>query len=82
MRIFPQPTNGLATLEYSLSEASCVGVDIVNVLGIVLHTEDAIQQGSGLQRITLPTEGLGHGAYFVRVNIGGKIATVPLQVMR
>jgi hypothetical protein len=43
---------------------------------------DANQQISGLQRMTLATEALAQGAYFVRVNISGKVATVPLQVVR
>jgi hypothetical protein len=82
MRIFPQPADGSATLEYSLSEASLVQVEIVNSLGASVVKYDAKQQGSGLQRMTLATEALAQGAYFVRVNIGGKVATVLLQVVR
>jgi hypothetical protein len=82
MRIFPQPASDRTTLEYTLSEASSVSIEIVNTLGKAVFSPPVSQFGSGLQRVTLPTEGLGQGAYFVRVHIGGKVATVPLQVVR
>lgn len=82
MRIFPQPADGSTTLEYSLSGASLVQVEIVNSLGARVVKYDANQQIRGLQRMTLATEALAQGAYFVRVNIGGKVATMPLQVVR
>lgn len=82
MRVFPQPANGVATLEYSLSELSWVSLEIVNTLGQALISHPTRQQSSGLQRVTIPTEGLGQGVYFLRVNMGGKIATMPFQVMR
>jgi hypothetical protein len=82
MRLFPQPTDGSATLEYLLSEASLVQIEIVNTLGAQMVKYDATKQSSGSQRMTLATEALAQGAYFVRVNIAGKVATVPLQVVR
>ena len=82
MRVFPQPATDVATLEYSLSELSWVSLEIVNTMGQVLISEPTRQQSSGLQRVTIPTEGLGQGVYFLRVNMGGKIATIPFQVMR
>ena len=81
-RLFPQPANGSATLEYVLSEASLVQVEIVNTLGSSMVKYDATQQGSGLQRMIVATEALAQGVYFVRVNISGKVATVTLQIIR
>jgi hypothetical protein len=82
MRLFPQPASGAITLEYTLAKASLVQVEIVNSAGGSVAKYDAVQQSSGTQRIMLTTETLAQGMYFVRVNIGGKLATAPLQVVR
>jgi hypothetical protein len=82
LRLFPQPSLGVTTLEYTLSQPALVHTDIVNSLGVSIVKYAETQQGSGIHRITIETKALAQGAYFVRVNISGKVATVPLQVVR
>lgn len=83
VQLFPQPSSDdQTTLEYTLSQPSLVQTEIVNSLGASVVKYAETQQGSGIHRITIETKALAQGVYFVRVNIGGKIATVPLQVVR
>lgn len=82
MRIFPQPTTDHITLEYLLQQASLVEMEIVNALGTTVQTFPNAQLSSGVQRTTIDVQSLSAGAYFLRVNIGGKRATVLLQVIR
>ncbi|MCU0426276.1 MAG: IPT/TIG domain-containing protein [Candidatus Kapabacteria bacterium] len=82
MRIFPQPTTDYITLEYTLQQPAPVQMEIVNSLGVSVLTYLETQQGSGIHRATIQTKTLSQGVYFVRIYIGGKVATVPLQVIR
>jgi len=82
MKVSPQPTADAATLEYTLSAPSVVETSIVNTLGTTMLTLPKTQQSSGIQRTQLNVQSLPVGMYFVRVNIGGNIATLPLQVVR
>ncbi len=82
MKVSPQPTADAATLEYTLSAPSLVETSIVNTLGTTMLTLPKTQQSSGIQRTQLNVQSLPVGMYFVRVNIGGNIATLPLQVVR
>ncbi|MBD1210483.1 MAG: IPT/TIG domain-containing protein [Ignavibacteria bacterium] len=82
MRIFPHPASDAITLEYSLVTPAVVETEMVNLLGMTMFALPKIQQSKGIQRVSLNVQALPAGMYFVQVNIGGKRATVPLQIIR
>jgi hypothetical protein len=63
--VYPNPGNGVATVNVTIPTATRMTIDIVNVSGQVLSTRTE-QVVEGLRTINLPVDRLSRGAYLIR----------------
>lgn len=65
VRVYPNPTSAALNVAYDLKEARSVRLEVVNMIGKVVHNEQLATTASGV--VTLPTTALPEGVYFVRL---------------
>jgi len=77
--IYPNPAQNQVNIDLNMEQNESVEVSIYNTLGQKLMVK---QYGtmSGANTLTLDIENLSQGMYFVKVKVGDKIYTKPLQV--
>ncbi len=82
MSLYPNPTSGLATIEYELdANAKAVNLEVVNMLGKVVATLVVNeQQQAGSYGYQFDANGQSQGIYFVRLSVDGKASTKKLIV--
>ncbi|MGZ3900396.1 MAG: T9SS type A sorting domain-containing protein [Bacteroidia bacterium] len=68
LNLMPNPTNGNSTLHIKLSEPETVNVDVIDITGKKVLEVVNGKLDSGDQKISLPTNSLNNGIYFVIVN--------------
>ncbi len=79
LSIFPNPTNGDATIRFSVESASDMTINIYNSLGArVSHQNLGMVEGE--QVLTAPTSGLAAGLYLVELTDGRNKLTSKLVV--
>jgi hypothetical protein len=82
INIYPNPTAGNTQMEYILSTASEVSVEIYNVLGEKVQTLNNGNQTQGSHTISFDTKELTNGLYFVTVKANGTQTTKKFMVQR
>lgn len=81
--VYPNPTAGAATAQFSLRGASSVTLSLRDLRGIeVARQIDRARLEPGEHAISLATTGLPQGTYLVVLDVDGRIYTRPLQVVR
>jgi hypothetical protein len=80
LRLFPNPAQQTATLELSVLSTSQVNIEVYNVTGQVLFSQNAEQIGT--QQYQLPVANFAQGVYFVKVRAAGNTATQRLIISR
>lgn len=79
MSVYPSPTNGPAILELESEYSSSVALSVMGVHGAeVLNS--TLNVAPGINRHTIPTEGLSNGLYLVKVTDGSRQSTARLVV--
>ncbi|MBL7964239.1 MAG: T9SS type A sorting domain-containing protein [Flavobacteriales bacterium] len=79
--IFPNPTNGLVTVQYQLPAGTRTRVEVYNLLGEqVLEREQSV--GSGMQQQTIDLGNLTNGIYSFRIIAGDHSATRKVTVTK
>ncbi len=68
--LYPNPTNGDATLSLSLNEAQTLSIQLVDITGRIVYTKEAKEYSGGKHNITLQTSKLPKGNYVYRVIAG------------
>jgi len=77
---FPNPTDGLVRLSWSVEEAGMVRLKAYDGLGREVATLVESQEQPGTQSLTWDTSGLPSGVYFIRLQSAGKSASKTLVV--
>ncbi|PLX15261.1 MAG: hypothetical protein C0597_09060 [Marinilabiliales bacterium] len=79
MNIFPNPNNGLFTLEMNTSKAGAFNVEIINIQGQVVYAKEIQQDGFYKDQIDISKE--ASGIYYIRINDGVnmKVSKVMIQ---
>ena len=77
---FPNPTDGLVRLSWSIQEAGHVRLHVFDGLGRRIATVIDSQQQPGAHSLTWDTGGVPSGVYFLRLQSGGRTATKTLVV--
>lgn len=67
MSIYPNPGQGMRTLEMSLGESMRVVVRVTDALGRVVYAREGLQYGTGTHKLELNMEGWPAGSYQVQV---------------
>lgn len=78
LRLAPNPFNPGTTLEFNLSGAAPVTVDLYDLLGRHRRQLSLGVCPAGNQRLTLDGSGLGSGVYFLRLQAGSASRTIKM----
>jgi len=72
LNLFPNPSNGAATIKFNLSESATVAVNVVDMLGKDVLPATVSNYNAGEQAITVNNNSsLAKGIYFVNITING-----------
>lgn len=82
LKLYPNPTSSLTSLEYSLQTPGFVKIELINSGGQTLYLIDSGYKGSGTHRLLFNTEDLNPGTYFIRAILGEKVYQKKLIVLR
>lgn len=66
--VFPNPTTGTTTIDYSIVNASNVNVEIVDVTGKVIYTVNKGTQEAGANQIAFDASTFTNGVYYVTIS--------------
>lgn len=66
--VFPNPTSGATTIDYSIANASNVNVEIVDVTGKVIYTANKGTQDAGANQISFDASTFNNGVYYVTIS--------------
>lgn len=75
--IFPNPTSGEATINYSLVNAAKVDVKVVDITGKTIYTS-TVAQNAGANKVTFDATAFTSGVYYVTVATEGSTVTKKL----
>ena len=78
---YPNPSSDFATVDINPTEKSNVSIEVINSLGqIVFFVQN--EMSSGNNKIEIPVEMMSSGVYHVSINIGDKIVTEKLHIVK
>ncbi len=78
--LFPNPSNGQSTLEFSLKGRGKTEINIYSIQGRLVQSINEETASEGLHRVSLPTANLLPGVYFVRLRIGSSEKTTKMII--
>lgn len=81
IRLFPNPNNGLATLEVFTAKNTSATISVLDMTGRVL-TQINTEINSGSNQVELNTSTFAAGLYLVNVNIGAEQKIVRMSVSK
>jgi len=81
LNIYPNPTNGLVTIELPVKQSTNGSMSVLDMSGRVLYTE-TINMQEGDMHHTFDVGHLPNGIYLIRVASANEVATERLQVLR
>lgn len=70
--IFPNPATDYITIQYNLTSAKETTVEVFNIYGQMVDTQNIASLPAGKQEIQLSLKGFPAGIYFVKINVNGK----------
>jgi hypothetical protein len=79
--LYPNPNNGLATLEVTTTKNTTATISILDMTGRVL-TQINTEINSGSNQVELNTSTFAAGLYLVNVNIGAEQKIVRMSVSK
>ena len=77
---FPNPTNGITRVQFSLDRASEVTFEVRDITGKIVFSTDLGTQASGYNSISLDASDYAAGAYTYTLTVNGERATDRLMV--
>ena len=81
MNIFPNPSNSIASISYSLESSSDVKIELFNLVGEKVKSVFAGNQNAGEQKLNIDCTDLNSGIYFVKRIAGKTEKTITLSVV-
>lgn len=79
LNLFPNPSNGLVTLNYVSNKESLVSVSIINMLGALVYSENGTNK-TGVYSYELDLSNLPRGVYMVNVTANNATTTKKLII--
>ena len=81
LKIFPNPSNDIATIAFMGVQGNDIDVKLVNLLGeVVLH--ESFTSSSTLDNFNIDVSSFSNGVYNVVITSNDKISTQQLQILR
>lgn len=81
LNVYPNPSNGEATVQLALVNNSEVKIRVVDMQGKSVLPETSSEMASGEQSVVINTTSLNNGVYIVEVEIDGQISRIRMAVM-
>jgi hypothetical protein len=78
--VYPNPANDIATIELSLTESAVVAVEVVDITGKVVVTNNYGTLSTGSTRLNVNVNELSEGTYFCTVIVNGERITKKMVV--
>ena len=75
LQVYPNPVSDKLFVEVQATQTSLIKLTVYDITGRAVHTTETLVN-KGTQRITIDTEALQTGVYFVTTNINGTTHTV------
>ncbi len=82
MVVYPNPTIGESTLEFSLHKTSHLTINIFSIEGRMIAQCFQGELFAGDHQLIIPTTGMSNGAYYLRVSNGAEITTTKLTIKK
>jgi hypothetical protein len=76
LNIFPNPAQDVTNVALGLSEAAVVSIDVINMLGQTVMSENFGTLPAGAQQVELNVSALESGMYLVNVTANGNVSTM------
>ncbi|MBS4056830.1 MAG: T9SS type A sorting domain-containing protein [Bacteroidales bacterium] len=73
--IYPNPVRESANVAFELKASNQVSYQIYDLTGKMIRSASIGQLGSGMQQLSIPTEGLSNGAYILSIRCGNQVGT-------
>ena len=78
--VFPNPVNDVANVTFAVGNASEVSIDVINMIGQTVISEDMGTVVSGEHRTELDFGALEAGIYMVNLTANGEVSTIKVTV--
>lgn len=82
VQLYPNPTQGLATLRFALETAGPVSVEVLNMTGQRVQRLLQAPREAGLHEQRLNFQELPEGLYQLRILLNGRRKVLPISVLR
>ncbi|MEQ8908053.1 MAG: Omp28-related outer membrane protein [Vicingaceae bacterium] len=82
LTIYPNPTADVSTLKFDLSSAKNVNLEVRDITGKLLQTENFGTMVKGRQSIQLDLANLAEGFYFVNLRLDNEVITKKISVVK
>jgi hypothetical protein len=82
LSVSPQPANPQVDIQYSVTQAGPVNVQIFNLQGSLLYSSQIEAAAPGILNTTLPTATYASGQYFLRLEAGGTVVQRPITILK
>ncbi|MEN9400156.1 MAG: hypothetical protein RL632_1259 [Bacteroidota bacterium] len=73
--VFPNPTSGMTTINYTLANASDIHMSITDLSGKVIYTQVNKSQAAGSNQFAFDAANFANGVYYVTVRSGESVIT-------
>jgi hypothetical protein len=80
--VYPNPFNDNARVNYNLVEAGVVSLEVYNVLGARVITQNLGEKAVGSHSTTISSEGLDAGVYMVNLIVEGSIFSTRVSIAK
>jgi len=80
--IYPNPTNDIANITFSTTERSNAQLNITNVIGEVVYSNNIGMLSEGQHFMPITTSGISEGIYFVNLIINDKVITNKITIIK
>jgi len=67
-KVFPNPTSGETTINYSLANASTVNVEVVDITGKIVYTLNNGTEVAGAHNLSFNAASFSNGVYYVTIS--------------
>jgi hypothetical protein len=78
--VYPNPTKGATTVAFNLKQSANVAINVINIIGQTVASNDAGNFTAGNNTISLDLSGLKAGVYFVNITVDGATSTEKLTI--
>ncbi len=81
-RIYPNPTSTNTTLSFTIEDQETVALDVYDITGKIVMQTAKTQYSAGSHNLTIDTEKIEAGIYFIKIQIGNNVASQKISVVR